>query len=704
MITDLSKSILILDDDAIFRGIVHDLLKVRGLVVVEARSANEADGKLGGFSPALAIVDYRLPESDGVSWITKMRESGRNFPIIFCSGTWCDEKTFNWLRNILRVTMILRKPIDPALFVQQIESLMPQHILMEAQRNVAEMVPMVVTSLQAKEGHALKTADDALLAEVRGVQAKMARQQQFAQVRTSYGKELEASWQQLIVSVEQARADLENTLCVSEAIQLAHRIRGTAGTLGFDRIGLAAGKVEDLMRALDPQDTMLGVLWSEIDRAIESGNQSLQEHLALLDSSTSVTDEVVYSKILLVGADSEANAVTRNLQTRIPVEFVLAESSASVALRVKQTALDGAIIDLALERNLSRLCNLISEVRSVPAQNTLPVAFIAAGTNPPEPAQVLYAGASVCLQHKPDRMDMQQLADALLDLRQKNKPKVLTVDDDQMLTGFIASILSAQHMSVRSLNQPILIMEAMEEFQPDLVLLDVIMPGLSGYDVCRMLRSTPPWSDLPILFLTSRSDAEGRSSAFQAGGNDFLSKPVLADELIARVKAQLSKSRPNAQDQAMLSGKEFIETCEAILQVPDRSFLPLSVCLLGIDDFVNLGVVHGFHSTQEVTDKLTQLLHERFRNEDVRARLSEDGFAIAFPGTDKEVAAEAMQLFLTEFSDLRFSSSTMGNFKVTFCAGVSDSTEGETIHMLLSVANRKFVESKRTKFGAVTAS
>jgi PleD family two-component response regulator len=97
-------------------------------------------------------------------------------------------------------------------------------------------------------------------------------------------------------------------------------------------------------------------------------------------------------------------------------------------------------------------------------------------------------------------------------------------------------------------------------------------------------------------------------------------------------------------------------------------------------------------------------LHERFRNEDVRARLSEDGFALAFPATDKQVAAQAIQHFLHEFADLRFSSTTIGNFKVTFSAGVADSTEGQNIQTLLGAANRRFAESKSARFGAVTAS
>jgi DNA-binding response OmpR family regulator len=85
------------------------------------------------------------------------------------------------------------------------------------------------------------------------------------------------------------------------------------------------------------------------------------------------------------------------------------------------------------------------------------------------------------------------------------------------------------------LNEPIRIIQALERCQPEVVVLDVIMPGLSGYDVCREIRKHERWRSLAVLFLTAKSNQEGRALAFRAGGDDLIAKPVLKEELIARV-------------------------------------------------------------------------------------------------------------------------------------------------------------------------
>ena len=109
--SNFSKSVLIVDDDAEFRRLIATTLNRIGLEAVEASSVAEADSILKHMTPLICIVDYRLPENDGVTWITRLRESGRKFPLVFVSRVWCDQKTFNWLRNILKVSLILQKPI-----------------------------------------------------------------------------------------------------------------------------------------------------------------------------------------------------------------------------------------------------------------------------------------------------------------------------------------------------------------------------------------------------------------------------------------------------------------------------------------------------------------------------------------------------------------------------------------------------------------
>src|SRR5579871_5207755 len=100
---DRSQWILVLDDDATFRHLVSEILTSLGHSVYEAASAVEASQGLVARRPVLAIVDYKLPDLDGVSWIQQVRQNNFDFPIIFITGNFLDQKTFNTLRNVLSV-------------------------------------------------------------------------------------------------------------------------------------------------------------------------------------------------------------------------------------------------------------------------------------------------------------------------------------------------------------------------------------------------------------------------------------------------------------------------------------------------------------------------------------------------------------------------------------------------------------------------
>ncbi|MBC7999713.1 MAG: response regulator, partial [Leptolyngbya sp.] len=125
MSSENANYILVLDDDKNFRDLVGALLRSKGYEVMLARSAKEASAFLEAKRPGLAIVDYRLPETDGMSWITKVRENDATLPIVMVTGNWCDQKTFNWLRNILKVSLVLQKPIVPELFLHSLEGIAP---------------------------------------------------------------------------------------------------------------------------------------------------------------------------------------------------------------------------------------------------------------------------------------------------------------------------------------------------------------------------------------------------------------------------------------------------------------------------------------------------------------------------------------------------------------------------------------------------
>ncbi|HEY4637018.1 MAG TPA: response regulator, partial [Burkholderiales bacterium] len=116
------------------------------------------------------------------------------------------------------------------------------------------------------------------------------------------------------------------------------------------------------------------------------------------------------------------------------------------------------------------------------------------------------------------------------------KYRVLVVDDDPDMVGFLARLLQNEGMAVETAADGASALSLVGATLPDLVLLDVMMPGASGFDVCRQLKGDEATALIPVVLVTSLEDSESRVRGIEAGADDFLSKPVKREELIARVK------------------------------------------------------------------------------------------------------------------------------------------------------------------------
>ena len=117
--------------------------------------------------------------------------------------------------------------------------------------------------------------------------------------------------------------------------------------------------------------------------------------------------------------------------------------------------------------------------------------------------------------------------------------RILVVDDTPLNVKLLADLLSAKDYEVATAASGPEALERIEEWRPDLVLLDVVMPGMSGYDVCRRIREDPATGILPVVMVTALDPGEERVKGLEAGADDFLSKPVNQSELIARVRSLL---------------------------------------------------------------------------------------------------------------------------------------------------------------------
>jgi DNA-binding response OmpR family regulator len=130
-------------------------------------------------------------------------------------------------------------------------------------------------------------------------------------------------------------------------------------------------------------------------------------------------------------------------------------------------------------------------------------------------------------------------------LQQSRTPeaKLLIVDDDPLVLNFLRSLLEPWGFKLTLLDDPQQFWNVLEASAPDLLLLDVEMPELSGIDLCQVVRNDPRWSELPVLFLSAHTDAEIVHRVFTAGADDYVNKPIVGPELVARVLNRLERAQ-----------------------------------------------------------------------------------------------------------------------------------------------------------------
>ena len=118
-------------------------------------------------------------------------------------------------------------------------------------------------------------------------------------------------------------------------------------------------------------------------------------------------------------------------------------------------------------------------------------------------------------------------------------PDILVVDDNLQNLKLLFALLDREGYQARPVNNGSLALRAVEAAPPDLILLDINMPEMDGYEVCKSLKRNPDTRDIPIIFLSAYQNIEDKLTAFQAGGVDYVTKPFSKEEVLARVEAQL---------------------------------------------------------------------------------------------------------------------------------------------------------------------
>ncbi|MBM7455087.1 diguanylate cyclase (GGDEF)-like protein [Oceanisphaera litoralis] len=246
------------------------------------------------------------------------------------------------------------------------------------------------------------------------------------------------------------------------------------------------------------------------------------------------------------------------------------------------------------------------------------------------------------------------------------------------------------------------------EQRPDIILLDVVMPGLSGHEVCRRLKASPGTRDIPVIFVTSQNEEAEEALGFEIGAVDFITKPINPVIVLARVRTHLALKLQSdlLRSFAMIDGltkvanrRKFDETLALSWRACQREGRPLSLVLLDLDYFKQYndryGHQKGDHCLMAVAGALG---HGLRRPHDLLARYGGEEFVCILPGTDSqgaiqcaEVMREAVKALQIEHQD-----SAAGPF-VSISLGIATQIPGADTspEALLAQADRQLYQAKR---------
>ena len=268
----------------------------------------------------------------------------------------------------------------------------------------------------------------------------------------------------------------------------------------------------------------------------------------------------------------------------------------------------------------------------------------------------------------------------LFEQRQAPPQRVLIVDDDVDLAEHYRLVLLGAGMEVDVLYQPGAIIEKISAFRPELVLMDLHMPGYSGHDLAGVIRQYDNWSSLPIVYLSAETDLNLQIKAMDRGADDFLLKPILDAQLIAAVRSRTERARQLATQisrdslTGLLKHASIKDAVDVEVMRARRVGKPVTVAMLDIDIFKSVNDTYGHAVGDLVISSVAMLLRQRLRQSDSTGRYGGEEFVAVLPDCDIAAGYLLMDDIRQRFAGLRFSHEGI-DFTCTISAGIACSTQ-----------------------------
>ena len=289
---------------------------------------------------------------------------------------------------------------------------------------------------------------------------------------------------------------------------------------------------------------------------------------------------------------------------------------------------------------------------------------------------------------------------------------ILIVDDVEDNIEILGDLLTFDGYNVQTARSGESALKRVQESRPDLILLDILMPGIDGYEVCKRLKADPSTNDIPVVFVSSMVDIESKVKGFKSGGVDYINKPFQHAEILVRVNTHITMLRlrkdlemRNAELERLANTdyltnlynrRRFFITAEKIYTEAVRTGYPISITLLDLDYFKQVNDTHGHMIGDQVLIHVAHLIRDHCRENDMAARYGGEEFAILHPNIDGQATFQVVDRIRENVEDTPYVNEA-NEIGLTLSAGIVDSRVSQDyprVDDLLSLADKALYRAK----------
>ena len=297
-------------------------------------------------------------------------------------------------------------------------------------------------------------------------------------------------------------------------------------------------------------------------------------------------------------------------------------------------------------------------------------------TDTPTRLAAVRAGGQEFFTGSLDASSLLERIEVLTHVSQYDPYKVLIVDDSKAQATHTERVLNSAGILTHTLTEPILAMDALAEFQPDLIILDMYMPECNGTELAKVIRHNDRYVSVPIIYLSAEDDLDKQLDAMSEGGDDFLTKPIKPRHLIATVRNRAARAR-NLKARMVRDSLTGLYNHTHTLQLLEdacfrarRDGQPLAFAMLDIDHFKKVNDTYGHPMGDRVIKSLALFLKHRLRKTDHIGRYGGEEFAVVLPDTDEQSALKVLEEIRQRFAEIHYPAQPQ-DLSCTFSCGIA---------------------------------